>query len=203
MVSALSSVASLDMLAGYAFSSADFATDTGIPLLRGINVTPEIIRWEDVIYWDREVPKELLSFQLQANDIVLGLDRPWVNSGTRVAVITEKDLPCMLVQRVCRIRPKKGGDYRFILHCIQSKAFEDTLSVSATGVSVPHISTKQIGNYVVAFPPEPEQKAICEYLERKCGQIGKMMEIKQKIIEKLQDYKKSLIYEVVTGKREV
>lgn len=53
------------------------------------------------------------------------------------------------------------------------------------------------------YPSFNEQQAIVSYLDQKCTQIDKLISIKQKKIEKLQQYKKSLIYEYVTGKKEV
>ena len=55
----------------------------------------------------------------------------------------------------------------------------------------------------VLLPPDSEQEIIADYLDHKCGVIEKMISDKQKIIEKWSSYKKSLIYEVVTGKKEV
>ena len=53
------------------------------------------------------------------------------------------------------------------------------------------------------FPTLEEQIAIIDYLNEKCSQIDQLIAIKQKKIDKLNEYKKSLIYEYVTGKREV
>lgn len=53
------------------------------------------------------------------------------------------------------------------------------------------------------YPSFNEQQAIVSYLDQKCTQIDKLISIKQKKIEKLQQYKKSLIYEYVTGKKEI
>ena len=55
----------------------------------------------------------------------------------------------------------------------------------------------------VLIPPKSEQQQIADYLDKKCSAIDSAIEKKQAIIEKLKEYKKSLIYEVVTGKREV
>ena len=52
-------------------------------------------------------------------------------------------------------------------------------------------------------PELTEQKAIADYLDKKCSQIDHLIAIKQAKIEKLEQYKQSLIYEYVTGKREV
>lgn len=55
----------------------------------------------------------------------------------------------------------------------------------------------------VLVPPKAEQDQIVDYLDNKCRLIDKNIIEKQTIIAKLQEYKKSLIYEVVTGKKEV
>ncbi len=192
-----------DILPGYAFSSDDFDTENGTALLRGINVTPNGVRWEDVVYWNKPITEQLREFELVAGDIVVGLDRPWVSGGTRVCWVTQKDLPALLLQRVCRIRAKEDIDSRWIYHWIASKSFQEALSIETTGVSVPHISTKQIGQFSIALPPIEVQHQICDTLEMKCRSVDKMVDKKQAIIDKLTEYKKSLIYEVVTGKKEV
>ncbi|MBE3101764.1 MAG: hypothetical protein IMZ47_05775 [Firmicutes bacterium] len=53
------------------------------------------------------------------------------------------------------------------------------------------------------IPPLPEQQTIANYLDTKCTQIDGIISGKQKLIEKLTAYKKSLIYECVTGKKEL
>lgn len=66
-----------------------------------------------------------------------------------------------------------------------------------------NISQGQFGNIMLVLPPAVNQKDIVYYLDKKCSAIDKSIEKKQAIIEKLKEYKKSLIYEVVTGKKEV
>ena len=53
------------------------------------------------------------------------------------------------------------------------------------------------------FDTKQEQEKIIQYLNIKCGQIDDLIAIKQSKIEKLEQYKRSLIYEYVTGKKEV
>jgi type I restriction enzyme S subunit len=55
----------------------------------------------------------------------------------------------------------------------------------------------------VSLPPLPEQRAIADYLDEKCAAIDAMVAEKEVLIADLEAYKKSLIYETVTGKREV
>lgn len=192
-----------DILPGYAFSSDDFCIEEGIPLLRGINVGVNEIRWDETVRWNHSISKQLESFFLKENDLVVGLDRPWISDGTRVAFIAKKDLPCLLLQRVCRIRTRCNFDIRWIYYWLSGSSFKDSLSTETTGISVPHISTKQIEQFIVAFPNQLEQTQICNYLDAKCAEIDKLIAKKEQLAKELESYKKSLIYEVVTGKREV
>ena len=56
---------------------------------------------------------------------------------------------------------------------------------------------------ILHFPPLDEQQAIASYLDNKCLEIDALIAIKQSKIEELKEYKKSVIYEYVTGKKEV
>ena len=80
----------IDILPGYAFSSDDFCIEEGIPLLRGINVGVNEIRWDETVRWNHSISKQLESFFLKENDLVVGLDRLWISDGTRVAFIAKK-----------------------------------------------------------------------------------------------------------------
>ena len=56
---------------------------------------------------------------------------------------------------------------------------------------------------IVSYPTLKEQRQIADYLDDKCTEIDNLIAIKQQKIEELKDYKKSIIYEYVTGKKEV
>ena len=57
--------------------------------------------------------------------------------------------------------------------------------------------------FLLPYPPTVEQDKIVDYIKQKCSQIDCLIAIKQAKIEKLEQYKRSLIYEYVTGKKEV
>lgn len=192
----------ISVLAGYAFSSDSF-TDQGVRLLRGINVTPQGLRWEETVYWNQSIDSSIEAYQLRAGDLVLGLDRPWIKEGTRVTFVNETDLPCLLLQRVCRIRPRKTSDIRFVFWVIASNLFEEALTTDTTGISIPHISTGQLEAFIFAIPSLSEQQEIAAYLDEKCAAIDSLIASKEALITELESYKKSLIYEYVTGKKEV
>ena len=62
---------------------------------------------------------------------------------------------------------------------------------------------EQFKNISVVNPPLSEQQQIAEYLDEKCAHIDSLIADKEKLIGEFEDYKKSLIYEYVTGKKEV
>lgn len=72
-----------------------------------------------------------------------------------------------------------------------------------TGTTFKEISLKAFSEFMLPQLTLKEQQAIVKYLDKKCADIDSLISIKQQKIEKLQEYKKSLIYEYVTGKKEV
>ena len=189
----------IDILPGYAFPSQDFV-ENGIKLLRGINVSPEKIRWEESVYWNKTIDDTLKKYLLEVNDLVVGLDRTWIGSGTRVAIVKKEDLPCLLVQRVCRIRPTNMMSINYIYYLLSNNLFYNALAVDTTGVSVPHISTEQIKKVVVPIPELSEQNAIVEYIEMHIASINKAIRAANKQISLLQERKQIIINALVTGK---
>lgn len=65
------------------------------------------------------------------------------------------------------------------------------------------ISFSDFGNTILPIPPLQEQKEIAQFLKKKCTEIDNLIASKEKMIDELEKYKKSLIYEYVTGKKEV
>ena len=65
------------------------------------------------------------------------------------------------------------------------------------------VSYDDFGRLDIPIPPIEEQKEITEFIQNKCAEIEALIAIKQAKIDELKDYKKSVIYEYVTGKKEV
>lgn len=89
----------------------------------------------------------------------------------------------------------------FLLYLFKGRTFE--LRKQMQGYGQPNLNTTIVKGIEIPLPTELEQKAIVDFLDQKCTAIEKTIEDREKAIEKLQKYKKSLIYEVVTGKKEV
>lgn len=69
--------------------------------------------------------------------------------------------------------------------------------------TVPSVRLPMLQNFCICISTTAEQRAIADYLDRKCAEIDELIAIKQQKIEALKEYKKSVIFEYVTGKKEV
>ncbi len=91
----------------------------------------------------------------------------------------------------------------FLNYALNSIYSQSQKSYGKVKLKVVHISASAIGDIRIAIPPLEEQQQIAEYLDKKCSEIDKAISDKDQVIEKFTEYKKSLIYECVTGKRKV
>ena len=93
----------------------------------------------------------------------------------------------------------------YAIFLLQSAFIRQQIQESARGSSgtMPKISHKSIKNLNIYLPSIPEQREISVFLRNKCNCIDTCIQEKERLIKKLTAYKKSLIYEVVTGKKEV
>ena len=96
-------------------------------------------------------------------------------------------------------------DTRYIMYCILSNGFFQQVSmITENRVKMPKINQVELSKILVSIPETiAEQKEIADYLDAKCAEIDGLISKKEQLVKELESYKKSLIYEVVTGKREV
>lgn len=101
------------------------------------------------------------------------------------------------------LSPSKNILSEFMIYICRSEYFTNQVSIHSTGINYPSINDTALKMINIVMPPLPEQQSIADYLDQKCSEIDALISIKQQKIEKLKDYKKSLIFECVTGKRKV
>lgn len=194
----------ISILSGFAFPSSGFTREeSDMRLLRGINVAVSRIRWDDTVYWHRTPGDGLGMFVLDEGTLVIGMDRPWVSEGVRVAVLSRADVPCLLLQRVAAIRPTPPLYKDYLFRILSSPMFPNYFTPEMTGVSVPHISPDQVGNFPIPVPPLDEQIAIAKYLDDATAKLDLLVAKVEEAIHRLQEHRIALITAVVTGKIDV
>lgn len=120
----------------------------------------------------------------------------------KVAIVENLPMEATINPQLVVIKDIKANN-KFLVYFLSTYYVHSQVDCSVVGGTIPTISQEKILNYSIIVPPISEQQQIAEYLDKKCAKIDKLIAIKQQKIERLQEYKKSLIYEYVTGKKEV
>lgn len=97
------------------------------------------------------------------------------------------------------LKVKPGYSYGFIAYLLEAGDY----NVYITGSAQPKLSQFNLMRFPIVVPDFEEQLQIEKYLDKWCMQIDALIEEKEAFLEEMESYKKSLVYEVVTGKRRV
>lgn len=95
------------------------------------------------------------------------------------------------------------SDNRYLAYLFQTDLWRKQIRSAVSGVKVFSITQKILMNSQVIVPSLTEQQEIADYLDRKCTEINGLIADKREQLDTLASYKKSLIFEYVTGKKEV
>lgn len=136
---------------------------------------------------------------VKKGDIIVSTVRTYLKA---VASIPYSDNPLIASTGFVVIRPRKINPV-FLRYAILSNAIISAIEANSVGISYPAINASEVVKLKLAIPIYEEQIEISKYLERKCKEIDELVLTKNNIISELESYKKSLIYEYVTGKKEV
>jgi type I restriction enzyme S subunit len=157
---------------------------------------------EKNLYLPKERAKEMEQFFVYAGDIVF----PIVGSLGRAMMITE-EVPCGIInQRLAKFSLRENAvdpDY-FMWVFGRSSFFTPYIEVNCRGSFIVNLTKTIVYDMPFVLPMEKaEQRRIAKYLDKKCGTIDAMIAEKESVILDLESFKRSLIYEIVTGKRKV
>lgn len=147
-----------------------------------------------------EYKKRTRRLTLDKDDIVYGRE------GERwglACIVPESNKYC-LGQRIMQFRCNTKFLYpKYAMYALNSEPVYLQGVADTIGSTSPHVNISTVCNYLLPVPALSEQKEIVNYLDAKCAEIDRLIAKKEQLVKELESYKKSLIYEVVTGKREV
>ena len=171
-------------------------SDSGILVLRSSNIQNGQIALEDNVYVDSVIKDEL---KVRKGDILI-----CSRNGSRELIgknaIIKDDMDASFGAFMMIFRSNSPEYMRYILN---SSVFSYYLASFFTA-TINQLTANNFGNMKVPFCSNlEEQKGIIDFLDAKCAEIDCIIEKKEQLIEELGSYKKSLIYEYVTGKKEV
>ena len=177
----------LTITSGYPADSELFTTDESkIPLVR----IRDIQNTTTEVFYDGDYPEWAI---ISTGDLLIGMDGDF-------NVAMWKGDTALLNQRVCKLE-SETVDLKYVFYSIVFPL--NNLNAKTNSTTVKHLSVMGIQNFFFAIPPFAEQRAISCYLDKKCCEIDAAIENIGKQIDAYKRLKKSLINEVVTGKRAV
>ena len=185
----------------------DDLTDEGLPVISygqihaktndGVSLDPDLLRYVDFRY-EKQYPQcQVERFGFVFADTSEDLD------GCGNCVYKRDEGLTFGGYHSIILRPKEKRDNRYLAYLFQTADWRKQIRTSVSGVKVFSITQKTIMNAYVILPPYEEQEMIANDLDEKCGEIKNVIHEKRIQIDKLKEFRKSLIYEYVTGKKEV
>jgi len=183
-----------DVFAGYPFDSKKYAK-SGIRICGGLIIMPDQIKWGECKYWTDS--EGLEDYLLKSEDVVIALDRPWISSGTKIGIVKERDLPCLLIQRTARLR-SEVLDARYLVTLLGGDLFRQFCD--PTGTTIPHISSKDIEAFPIPLPPLAEQKRIVEKLNGLLDAVTKFADGETRLVHLRKKARTKILDLAIRGK---
>ena len=179
---------------GLTYSPNDITDGRGILVLRSSNIQSGQLNFADCVYVSK-VPEALM---VKNNDIIICSRNGSADLVGKCAYV-DKDIVATFGAFMMRYRATIFN--RFAFHVLQAAiSYYKSLFTTST---INQLTIKTIRQMKIPLPPLAEQTAIAAYLDDKCSKIDNNIRLRESLIAKLAEYKKSLIYETVTGKKEI
>lgn len=186
---------------GWKGLKADEYTSEGHPFLSAVNIQNDKLVWEDLNFINDNRYDESPEIKLKLGDLLLVKDGAGIG---KCAIVDQLPYGTATTNSSLGvITPYSELNSMYLYYFFESAIFQNYISRIKNGMGVPHLTQGNLKNIMVVIPPYCEQEAIVAYLDDKCSNLDSIILKKQTLIDKLIEYKKSLIYEVVTGKKEV
>lgn len=116
-------------------------------------------------------------------------------------IVENQDSDTYIQNSIMIVRSKGNADNRYLRYLLEFLVKQGYIDIVCNKATIPHFTKDKLS--CVPFCLCGEQEEIADYLDAKCAEIDKLIAKKEQLVKELESYKKSLIYEVVTGKREV
>lgn len=179
---------------GFAFRSEEYSSEPrAVKLCRGANVMPDRLDWSDLASWPASRVREVERFQLRESDVVIAMDRPWISEGFKVAQVGSADLPCLLLQRVARLRVGELVKSSVLYQALRQPEFKTHCKPTET--TVPHISPDEIRGYTFPVPPMSVQVRF----DKIAAAIGRLTAVHSASLSKLDALFASLQHRAFRG----
>ena len=185
---------------GWKGLKAEEYVEDGYPLLSAFNIVNSKLIFEDLNFINQFRYDESPEIKLQEQDILLVKDGAGIG---KCAIVENMPIHSTVNGSIAVITTNHMLKGKFLYYYFLSDLFQAYIDRLKDGMGVPHLFQSDLKEINIVIPQILEQQKIVDYLDKKCSEIDKAIADKEQVIEKFTEYKKSLIYECVTGKRKV
>ena len=186
---------------GWKGLKAEEYVEEGFPFLSAFNIVNNKLKWEGLNFISKERYDESPEIKLSIGDVLIVKDGAGIGKTARIDQLPKGEATVNSSLGV--ITPSEKLDYKYLHYFLLSNSFQNIIGFIKNGMGVPHLTQENMKSVLITTPPLSEQQAIASYLDEKTSQIDSLIALKQEKITELKDYKKSIIYEYVTGKKKV
>lgn len=194
-------------LAGFEYtdSMVNNIVETGaVPIVRAQNVRMFHFNKEIITeFIDGETSAKLNRCSLSTHCLLM----TFIGAGIGDVCLFDENKRYHLAPNVAKIEilPKYSHEIndKYIMYYLGSNAGKGEIDKISKASAQASLSMSTIRRMAILLPSFEDQQAIATFLDQKCSEIDSLIKIKQDKIEALKEYKKSIIYEYVTGKKEV
>ena len=186
---------------GWKGLKAEEYQESGYPFLSAFNINNDKLDWSDLNFINKDRYDESPEIKLSVGDVLIVKDGAGIGKCARISELPYGE--STVNSSIAVITPPSFLDYGYLYYYILSNPFQRVIWFLKIGMGVPLLTQENMRNIKMPFPPLAEQRTIADYLDRKCAEIDELIAIKQQKIEALKEYKKSVIFEYVTGKKEI
>lgn len=194
-------------LAGFEYTDHmvnSISLEDGVPIVRAQNI--KMGKFIDSIkeYIPMELSLQLSRCALDKKCLVI----TFIGAGIGEVALFDKEQRYHLAPNVAKIvindTMKKYLDERYLMYFLMSPAGQEEVNKIKKATAQPSLSMETIRSMRIVVPDSvEEQQEIADYLEEECGRIDRLISEKELLISQIDEFKKSVIFEAVTGKRKV
>ena len=139
---------------------------------------------------------------VHANDFIVA-DTSEDLDGCGNCVFVDSEMVLFAGYHTIILRSNTGDDNKYLAYLFKTDAWRSQIRSKVSGVKLFSISKKILSDTTLLLPYDEERAEIVAYLDAKCAEIDNIISRKTALLEEMETYKKSVIYEYVTGKKEV
>lgn len=180
---------------GWQGLKADEFIEEGPYLVTGTDFKNGRVNWVTAYHISQKRYEQAPEIQLKQGDLLVTKD------GTvgKLALIDELPDSASLNSHLLVLRPLLNRyDNHFLYYVLSSLEFKNYFQKVSIGSTMDSLSQEKMGEFIFAIPNINEQNSISRYLDKKTAQLDKVKSLLEEQIQKLKDYRASLIYETVT-----